>query len=61
MKSIRLIKQKDLSEQKTEVQLPPNKKPVETLNPIEVVRGWVNERKEAQKQKPRQMFSSLFV
>jgi hypothetical protein len=61
MKSVRLIKQKDLLEQKAEVQLAENEKSAEKLNPMEVVRGWVNERKETQKQKARQMFSSLFA
>jgi hypothetical protein len=61
MKSVRLIKRKDVVEQKTEESLPENEKPVETLNPMAVVRGWVNERKETQKQKARQMFSSLFA
>lgn len=61
MKSVRLIKQKDLLEQKAEDELTENEKPIETLNPMEVVRGWVNERKETQKQKARQMFSSLFA
>lgn len=61
MKSVRLIKQKDLLEQKAEVQLAENEKSAEKINPIEVVRGWVNERKETQKQKARQMFSSLFA
>jgi hypothetical protein len=61
MKSVRLIKQKDLLEQKAEVQLAENEKSAEKINPMEVVRGWVNERKETQKQKARQMFSSLFA
>jgi hypothetical protein len=61
MKSVRLIKQKDLLEQKAEVQLAETEKAAEKLNPMEVVRGWVNERKETQKQKSRQMFSSLFA
>lgn len=61
MKSVRLIKRKDLLEQEAEVQSSKHEKPVEPLNPMEVVRGWVNERKEEQKQKPRQMFSSLFA
>jgi hypothetical protein len=61
MKSVRLIKQKDLLEQKAEVQLAEAEKAAEKLNPMEVVRGWVNERKETQKQKSRQMFSSLFA
>jgi hypothetical protein len=61
MKSVKLIKRKDVVEQKIEEPLPENEKPVETLNPMEVVRGWVNEHKETQKQKARQMFSSLFA
>ncbi len=61
MKSVRLIKQKDLPEQNTQVQSSEKEKPVETLTPMAVVRGWVNEHKETQKQKARQMFSSLFA
>ena len=61
MKSVRLIKRKDLLQQKTDVHTPEQEKSAETLNPMAVVRGWVNERKEAQKQQARQMFSSLFA
>ena len=61
MKSVRLIKQKELLEQKAEIQLAETEKAAEKLNPIEVVRGWVSEHKQTQKQKAQQMFSSLFA
>jgi hypothetical protein len=64
MQSIRLIKRKDVLEQEKERSLM-EKEAVEEVsaakNPVEVVRGWVKERKADQKQKARQMFSSLFA
>ncbi|MBI3654466.1 MAG: hypothetical protein HY231_25840 [Acidobacteria bacterium] len=64
MQSVRLIKRKDVEEQEKERNLSEKEHAEETAaakNPIEVVRGWVNERQASQKQKARQMFSSLFA
>jgi hypothetical protein len=64
MQSVRLIKRKDVVEQEKERSLSEKETVVEMTaakNPVEVVRGWVNERKAEQKQKARQMFSSLFA
>jgi hypothetical protein len=64
MKSVKLIKRIDVVQQSEDAKSTEQKVAAETptaKNPVEVVRGWVKERKANQKQQARQLFTSLFA